>query len=304
MGAYRVLTFDGGGIRGLYSAVLLERITEEVPELLEAVDLLAGTSTGGIIALGLARGLGPGELVGLYRDHGKEVFDDSWFDDLKDLAQVIGADYDNRKLKRLLVQKFGNATLRQLKKKVLIPSFDLDNEGAYNEPRQWKPKFFHNYPGPDSDGAELATDVALRTSAAPVYFPTYQGYIDGGVVANNPSMAAIAQAIDEKTGNQDLKDIRLLSIGCGTIAQFIKGDHDWGFAQWAKPLITLMFEGMGGVADFECKRLLGERHFRLSPLLPKDIALDDVRRISDLESFARGADIAPVVKWLKNTFLA
>ncbi len=96
----------------------------------------------------------------------------------------------------------------------------------------------------------------------------------------------------------------MLSIGCGTVAQFIKGDHDWGFAQWAKPLITLMFEGMGGVADFECKRLLGGRHFRLSPLLPKDVALDDVRRIGDLETFAREADIEPVVSWASKTFLA
>lgn len=66
-------------------------------------------------------------------------------------------------------------------------------------------------------------------------------------------------------------------------------------AQWAKPHITVMFEGMGGVADFECNRLLGCRHFLLSPLLPKDLALDDVLRIGDLETSARKADIEPVV---------
>ena len=75
---------------------------------------------------------------------------------------------------------------------VLIPSFQLDNQAPHAGQRQWKPKFFHNYPGPDSDGAELVVDVAMRTSAAPIYFPTYQSYIDGGVVANDPSMAALA----------------------------------------------------------------------------------------------------------------
>src|SRR5213594_5028603 len=95
--AYRILSMDGGGIRGLYAAVLLDRLTREVPTLVERVDLVAGTSTGGIIALGLAHGLAPADLVALYRDRAKEIFDDSWLDDLKDLGGLTGADYDNDK---------------------------------------------------------------------------------------------------------------------------------------------------------------------------------------------------------------
>jgi len=188
--AYRILSVDGGGIRGLYAAVLLDRLTLEVPTLVDRVDLVAGTSTGGIIALGLAHGLAPADLVALYRDRAKEIFDDSWLDDLKDLGGLTGADYDNENLKKLLGEIFGKrTTLKQLKKRVLVPTFDLDNESPAPGKRMWKPKFFHNYPGPDSDGEELVVDVALRTSAAPTYFPTYQGYIDGAVVANNPAMA-------------------------------------------------------------------------------------------------------------------
>ena len=256
--AYRILSMDGGGIRGLYAAVLLERLTREVPTLVDGVDLVAGTSTGGIIALGLAHGLAPADLVALYRDPAKEIFDDSWLDDLKDLGGLTGADYDNDKLKTLMEDVFGKKTrLKQLKKRVLVPTFDLDNESPDPGKRMWKPKFFHNYPGPDSDGGELVVDVALRTSAAPTYFPTYQGYIDGAVVANNPAMAALAQALDAGTGKQALQDVRLFSLSTGVNPAYVAGKElDWGYAQWAKPLIALMVDGMMGVADYQCARLL------------------------------------------------
>src|SRR5439155_22063918 len=202
-----MLRMDGGGVRGLYAAVLVGRLTRAVPTLVGGLDLVGGTSTGGIIALGLAHGLAPADLVALYRDRAKEIFDDSWLDDLKDLGGLTGADYDNDKLKALLEDVFGKKTrLKQLKKRVLVPTFDLDNESPDPGKRMWKPKFFHNYPGPDSDGAELVVDVALRTSAAPTYFPTYQGYIDGAVVANNPAMAALAQAVGPRTGKQGLPE--------------------------------------------------------------------------------------------------
>src|SRR2546426_12822793 len=163
---YWILSVDGGGIRGLYAPVLLDRLTREVPTLVDRVDLVAGTSTGGIIALGLSHGLESADLVALYRFRATEIFDDSWLDDLKDLGGLTGADYDNDKLKALLEDVFGKKTrLKHLKKRVLVPTFDLDNESPDPGKRMWKPKFFHNYPGPDSDGAELVVDVALRTSA-------------------------------------------------------------------------------------------------------------------------------------------
>src|SRR5437867_6589805 len=248
--AYRILSVDGGGIGGLYAAVLLDRLTREVPTLVDGVDLVAGTSTGGIIALGLAHGLAPADLVALYRDRAKEIFDDSWLDDLKDLGGLTGADYDNDKLKALLEEVFGKKTrLKQLKKRVLVPTFDLDNESRDPGKRMWKPKFFHNYPGPDSDGGELVVDVALRTSAAPTYFPTYQGYIDGAVVANNPAMAALAQALDAGTGKQALQDVRLFSLGTGVNHTYGAGKAlAWGYAEWAHALHTLGVAGIDGVA--------------------------------------------------------
>jgi patatin-like phospholipase/acyl hydrolase len=149
--------------------------------------------------LGLAHGLTPAELHAFYYQKGKRIFDDSWLDDIRDLGGLTGADYDNHHLKEELANIFGDTLLKLLGKKVLIAAFDLDNEATDEAQRHWKPKFFHNFEGSDSDGDTKATDVAVYTSAAPTYFPTADRYIDGGVVANNPSMAALAQTQDVRS---------------------------------------------------------------------------------------------------------
>jgi hypothetical protein len=168
----------------------------------------------------------------------------------------------------------------------------------------WKPKFFHNFKGADSDGREKIADVALRTSAAPTYFPAYQGYVDGGVVANNPAMAALAQAIDPGTGGQQLADLRIFSVGTGLTPRFVSGDMlDWGLAQWAPVLANMMIEGMMGVADYECARVLGDKYFRLGPVLPAPAPLDCADKIPSLIAYAQAVDIAAAVAWLKAYFV-
>lgn len=305
MSAYHILSLDGGGIRGLYTAVLLQRLARAVPGFIQGADLLAGTSTGGLIALGLASGLRPADLVRLYRTKAGKIFDDSWLDDLMDLGRLRGAEYDNKNLKDVLQRLLGpRKKLKHLTKRVVIATFDLDNQGESGKVRMWKPKFFHNFPGPDSDGDELVVDVAMRTSAAPTYFPSYQGYVDGGVVANNPSMAALAQAIDADTGGQQLEQVRLFSMGTGLNPTYVEGDRlDWGMAQWVGPLVQLMIDGVMGVADYQCTRLLGKRYHRLAPLLPKPIAMDDWRKTEELVKYAERAAIGRTVRWLKANFV-
>jgi patatin-like phospholipase/acyl hydrolase len=300
---YHILSIDGGGIRGVYAAVLLDRLAVACPSFLDHVDLVAGTSTGAIIALGLADGLTPSDLVKLYRDNARKIFDDSWLDDLKDVGGLYGADYDNEKLRDVLKGVFGKIKLASLGKRVLVPAFDLDSGKLRGKVRMWKPKFFHNFPGPDSDGSELVVDVALRTSAAPTYFPSYQGYIDGGVAAINPSMAALALALDGEAANQLLENVRLFSIGTGINPTYIEGqDLDWGFAQWAKPLITLMSDGVMGVADYQCAQLLDEHYHRLAPVLPEAVALDDVSKLDDLIRYAKAEDLKDTIAWLQQHF--
>jgi patatin-like phospholipase/acyl hydrolase len=302
MRPYRILSLDGGGIRGAYQAVLLARLADAVPAFLPSVRLFAGTSIGGISAMSLASGMRASELVTFFENHAAKVFDDSWCDDLQDMGKVIGADYDQGYLKRVLERTFGDRQLSGLKRRVLIPSFDLDNEGS---PRTWKMKFFHNYPGADSDGAERLVDVALRSSAAPTYFPSYQGYVDGGVGCNNPAMAAVAIAINPDIGRQDLGSLRVFSLSSGSNAQWISGKTlDWGFAQWARPMANLMIDANVGIADYQCRQILGEKaYFRFENAMPNRIATDDSARLDEVMHLAREADIGEAVGWIETHFL-
>ena len=303
---FRILSCDGGGIRGVLTAVLLNRLATAYPDLLQdrpgTITMFAGTSTGGIIALGLAAGLTPVQMRDLYVTNGKLIFDSSWTHDVVELGGLSGSKYDNLNLKQILQQTFGAQKLKDLHSRVLIASFSLDN--TPDVPRTWNPKFFHNFTGADSDGESLVVDVAMSTSAAPTYFPSYGVFIDGGVIANNPSMAAIAQALDgrnQPTERTTLDGIKLLSLGTGASLQYIEGqNHDWGDAQWIKPLLNVMMDGGVGVADFECRQLLGDSYCRVEPIFPagKSFPMDDVSKIVDLMDLANSFDLTSTVGWL------
>jgi len=301
---YRIAAFDGGGIRGIYTATLLARLDKEEPGFLKNVKLFAGTSTGSILAVSLAAGRSPAELAELYRKQGGEAFEDSRLDNVRDMGRLIGADFSEQVLKKILIRLFGSATLGDLPRKVVIPAFDLGGTPGRGD-GCWKPKFFHNFSGPDSDAGEKIVDVIMRSCAAPSYFPTYQGFIDGGVAANNPSMAALTQALDRrsKTRPPAMEHIRLLSFGTGLNRQFIRGQRlDWGYAQWARPIIRLMMDGMMGVADYQCRQLLGDRYHRLAPALPKPVPMDAVRQTAALVRYAGQASLTDTLAWLRKYF--
>ena len=310
MTRFRILTFDGGGIRGLITTILLQRLSSDkrLSGWLDSVDLLAGTSTGGLIALGLAHGLDLQQIRNLYETKGPKVFDDTWLDDLVDLGQIAGAQYDNKNLERELKSLFGQTTLAQLQKTVLITAFDLDNESPDPTRQTWKPKIFHNFPGADSDGKELAYKVGLYTSAVPTYFPFVDGYIDGGVYANNPSMCALAQTQDNRIASRPaLSEVVLLSLGTGASLVYIPGKRlDWGYAQWAKPLVSLVLDGVSGIADYQRQKILGERYHRLTPAFPPGVSfpLDAVKQIPNMIKFTEGVDLSAAAKWLRKYWIA
>jgi len=272
---------------------------------LDKVDLIAGTSTGGLLALAIARGKSLEEIRNLYVDDGPEIFDDSWIDDLLDLGKLRGADYKTAPMRRVLKRVLGETTtLGQLEKNVLITAFDLDNEHPKKKKRTWKPKLFHNFQGPGNDRSELAYDVGLYTAAAPTYFPSVDGYIDGGVYANNPAMCALAQTQDERYLDPpvDLEDVVLLSLGTGTSLFYIKGrTHNWGYAQWIKPLISLMLDGISGIADYQCQQMLRDRYHRLAPVFPPDVSIpmDDIKKIPYMIAFADGLKLSKTADWMQ-----
>jgi uncharacterized protein len=304
MSSFRILSIDGGGIRGIYTAVLIQRIVQEVPDLVKHTRFFAGTSSGSLLAMGLAYGIPPIELIELFRAYGQEVFKNSI---TQQVGQIMGAKYDILNLRKILTPYFGAAILQDIavnrSKNILVPTFDLD--GEIEDVRTWKPKFFHNFPGPDSDAGEMAVDVIIRSSATPVYFQSYQGYIDGGVIARNPSMAALAQALNPETGGQSLNDIRLLSFGSGYYPRYISGPkQDWGLGRWSWPLITLMLDGEIGVNHYESMQILGpDRYHRLAPILPEPVNLDEVDKIPELIEYANDVDIKPTVDWIRAFYL-
>lgn len=295
--AYFILSLDGGGIRGVLTATALARLQQRCP-FLERVDLLAGTSTGGILALGLAKGMAPSAMSDLYRQEGSRIFGarDLWDRIAGPVDEAFRADYGMEALEAALKPHFGGLTLGDLPKRVLIPTFDVDAPATEETPAQWRPKFLHNFPGPNSDGAVSVLEAALRTAAAPTYFPSRGHYIDGGVVANNPSTCAIAKAI--KTGVA-LRDIHLLSVGTGYNPQRIPGGSgDWGKLQWATTVLQMVLEGTSGMAKYQCQQLLGDRYHRIQVELEDVIEMDDARQIDELVELGNHVDLADAHSFL------
>lgn len=258
-----------------------------------------------MLALGIAHGIPLERIRELFVAKGRRIFDDSWMDNLVDLGKLRGADYDTKPLRLELQRLFGDTTLGQLKKRILVTAFDLDNEAP--EQRTWKPKLFHNFPGPGNDRALRAADVGLYTSAAPTYFPSVDGFVDGGVYANNPAMCALAQTQDQRYApTPPLDEVVLLSLGTGTSLQYIRGkSHNWGYAQWAKPLIGLMLDGTVGIADYQCDKLLRDRYHRLAPVFPEGVTipLDDIGKVPYLSKFAEELEIGETLSWLRDVWV-
>lgn len=319
---YRILSIDGGGIRGALSVALLQQLsaTPALAGWLGKIDLVAGTSTGGLIALGLGKGLSLDEILGLYQDRGERIFKTSVQEKLLErldpthaLDKLLLADYNTEDLERELIGVLGPTTrLDDLGVRLLITAFDLDNADESSivndvskpeerakkleerqQRRAWKPKIFHNIPGEDSDGHVLAYKVGVYTSAAPTYFPVADGYVDGGVFASNPAMCALAQARDARNQvphrAESIDQVVLFSLGTGFSLKYQEGQSlDWGYVPWAVPLVSIMLDGVAGIADYQCRQLLGDRYARLAPVFPAGISvdMDDVARVPWMIDFA------------------
>ena len=212
---FKILSIDGGGIKGIFPAAILAYLEENClggQPIGDYFDLIAGTSTGGIIALGLGAGLTARSLLDLYVNEGHRVFppkqrSGGW---LRRLPQLFRNRYDRTALDELLRQTLGTRTLRDSRYRLLIPA----TEAKHGDPAVYKTP---HHPGYFLDGDKPMTEVAAATSAAPTYLkPVVQdGYIllDGGVWANNPTLMGLIEALTCFTVGRE--NITILSIGCG-----------------------------------------------------------------------------------------
>lgn len=217
----RILSIDGGGIRGVFSAALLdglERTYLNGGSITRHFDLVVGTSTGGIIALGLGSGIAAEAMKCLYVERGREIFPP----DREGLFGAIGArwrgirqyfkyKYDRTALQSLLEDTFRDRVLGQSTVRLCIPSI----EGLHGEAYIFKTP---HHPDFKLDVSERMVKVAMATSAAPTFFQPLRdsGYtfIDGGLFANDPIMVGLVDAISCFAVPRD--QVRILSVGCGT----------------------------------------------------------------------------------------
>jgi patatin-like phospholipase/acyl hydrolase len=296
MSGFRIISFDGGGIKGLVELAILENIMQEFPDLIERADMIAGTSTGGIIALCLASGMSVETTMQMYIDNAKRIFKRNWLHFLG----LTGSKYKNNGLKQVTNEVFGNTLLGDFDKRVLVSSFDLMSTEL---PKRWKPKFFHNF-GDNRDDSMRAADVALYTSAAPTYFPSVDGYIDGGLMANNPSMASLCQVLDERYGESvNIDDVSMLSLGTGEIYNYIDDpDHNFGMLSVSK-IVNILLNGTEAVPHYQCKVLLGERYMRVNPVDSKNLQMDDIDKMDEMIELGSREPVDHVVKWLCKNWL-
>lgn len=280
---YRILSFDGGGIRGLISAVWLAELEERLGgKILDRVDLLAGTSTGSIIACAVAAGFSGSDLVKLYQQHGSTIFPAAgsrlWSRATRVFSEGVSAPkYDGKGLEAVLQQQFKSIRLGDLAKRVLVFSYDtLSREGTV----------FKNTHARHKDVP--VWQVVKASCSAPTYFPAteleIQGatlpMIDGGVVANNPTACAIAEAVRVNRGVPDpcsIENFIVGSLGTGQLTRpiSVKQAREWGAIEWAIPVIDVIFDGTADATDYIVRQIVPEdRYVRLQTELSD--AYDDM----------------------------
>jgi len=253
-------------------------------------DLLAGTSTGGIIACGLAVGLSAGSLLDLYQHQGGEIFAHN------PLGGLFNAKYQATQLEARLQAVLGTTRLSGVKApELLVPAYcarlpaptDTDGDGVPEGAATW---FFKSW----AARADAAKDwplwqVARATSAAPMYFPAAEPdgnyrMVDGGTFANNPAACALASARRLWPG----EEVKVLSLGTGSKVDGIDAG-DWGAKQWATEIISLLMDGSADAMSYLCREFLGDDFLRCeSPLVGVADAFDDAssKNITNLVGLA------------------
>jgi patatin-like phospholipase/acyl hydrolase len=254
---FKILSIDGGGIKGVFPAHFLELIESDLADrkdgktkIYEHFDLITGTSTGGILALALALGIPVSEIHNLYKDNAKSIFGNGrgFF------GSIFNSKHENTFLEKLIRSKFKehfndeDPRLKDAKTHICIPIYDLNAGKPSVLKSDYHPNFVRDYHIP-------MYQVAMATSAAPTYLPSFSdsytdlkgvkkefaNKIDGGVMANNPTLVAFLEAI--KAFGKDISELEILSIGTGN-RTFKDGNirRNWGLKYWLFPPKKRIFD--------------------------------------------------------------
>ncbi|MCC6723592.1 MAG: patatin-like phospholipase family protein [Saprospiraceae bacterium] len=301
--AFKILSIDGGGIRGIIPAMLVAEFERRLEKpAYKIFDLMAGTSTGGIIACGLnipneknKAKYSAAQLVELYQKEGHRIFEGGSIKFLNSITSLFDSSYAHSGIEQVLEEYFGETELKQALKNVFITSYDLELR---------KPMYFASRLAKE---AALEADenfkmkhVARATSAAPTFFePTRilsgknipYSLVDGGVFANNPAVLAYTEAKEiykELTGRainamplpEEGIPYFMLSLGTGraTKPYLYEEAKGWGAPKWIRPLLDILMQGVSESVDYQMRYILpdapdGTPHYRrINPIIPEELS--------------------------------
>lgn len=302
-----VLSVDGGGIRGIIPAMILAHLEGETGKpACELFDLMVGTSTGGILALGLSLKSKSGaplfsaqDLVDLYVDRGAEIFEQSAWRRVRSVGGILEEAYSHEALESILGRYFEDHRLQDCSVPVMTTAYDIE---------QRRPIFFKSWKREHE--MLLCAEVARATSAAPTYFEpaplTWMGreatLIDGGVFMNSPSVSAYAEAKKLFPGEK----IKMLSLGTGELTRPIPYEkaRTWGSALWVMSLLDCMFDGAAKANHHQMQLFLGADYLRIqTPLHYASDDMDDasagnMRNLKQLAEEALDRESAALRKFL------
>lgn len=272
---FQILSLDGGGVRGLFVAAALAALEEDLElRLVDHFDLIVGTSTGGILALGLGAGIPPAEILRFYQQHKDEIFRNPlrW----RGVRALVRAKYPSRRLEQPLRAVFGRRLLGESRVPLVIPAYNIGESAVYlfKTPHHERLRRDHRVP---------MWQVAMATAAAPTFFPAFRlpagrdRLVDGGLWANNPAMVGVTEAVS--MFGAKLAHIRVLSVGTlsSSATRPAKADKG-GYWQWLrKPhLFSILIQAQSAGVLGQVEHLIGRNNVhRFDPLANEDlIALD------------------------------
>jgi predicted acylesterase/phospholipase RssA len=280
---FQILSFDGGGLKGLFPAAILAALEEDLGcTIADHFDLIVGTSTGGLIALALGAGLRPAEIVDFYTSKGRTIFGAG-----RHLGRLWRSKHGSEKLRAALVEVFGDRLLGSSTKRLVIPSYSLDSNDVYvfKTPHHQRLRRDHK---------ARMVDVAMATTAAPLFLPAFRlgnnRLIDGGVWANNPTLVAVAEA--KSMLEVPLDAMRILSMGttddCVDLGDKL---NRGGLLQWARPASNVLLRGQAIGSFHAAEHLIGPENItRIDSPVPAGVFQLD--RINEARIRGLAEDVA------------
>lgn len=297
----KILTIDGGGIKGVFPAAFLAELEAKLGKsIADHFDMIAGTSTGGIIALALGFGMTAEQILKLYCKNASKIFSARFGSRIRG---IFRSKYTNSVLREVLEEIFQDRALGDSRTRLLIPSLNLASERVHLYKTSHHPDLVHDYP-------LRAVDVALATVAAPTFFPIHLSpdgvpYIDGSVWAHNPLGLAVIEAIGILRWQPDA--IRVLSLGCTTQRLDVPWQKrtSFGASYWGARLAQVFTAAQSSSAVVTANVLIGPQNlYRISPdMSAQRFTLDGVRHLEHLQRLGKAEATREFPK-LHDTFFA